>query len=94
MDKVLLLDLSTNGTFVNGVLVGRNNSIELSHGDLISLAQPCTLAMAASIEGQRIIHFTIYRPGPGHQQLKVGEGSCPWHPVSKEDSRVGLEWRW
>ena len=40
--RLLLVDTSTNGTFVNGKRVGRNETIELSHGDTISLLVPTT----------------------------------------------------
>jgi predicted component of type VI protein secretion system len=37
-ERVFVEDLSSNGTFVNGVKIGRGNRRELNHGDELQLA--------------------------------------------------------
>ena len=38
--KIELTDLSSNGTFVNGVKIGKNRTVHLTHGDTIQIARP------------------------------------------------------
>ena len=47
---VLVEDLSTNGTFVNEQLVGKNNKLALQHGDEVSLVAPSSQLPNISID--------------------------------------------
>jgi len=38
--RAVLMDLSSNGTFVNELKIGKNNRYQLNHGDVISLTDP------------------------------------------------------
>jgi len=50
---VFLQDSSTNGTWVNGKLVGKGNKVYVNHGDVINLARPTTI-------DPEEVKFTLY----------------------------------
>lgn len=46
-DTVMISDLSKNGTFVNGTLIGKRNKLMLQHNDVIAIG-------AKGQEGKRV----------------------------------------
>eukprot|EP00796_Vickermania_ingenoplastis_P004346 gene4346-3160_t len=73
--KVYVRDMSFNGTFVNGRLVGRDHSVELADGDMISVVNPF-LAHAA------LYSYTFMMP------RQTPHSS--WHPVLNSSSITAL----
>tara|TARA_B100000524_G_scaffold273800_1_gene151538 strand:+ start:487 stop:1260 length:774 start_codon:yes stop_codon:yes gene_type:complete len=65
-----LEDLSQNGTFVNGVLVGKGSRQRLCHGDSIELVFPAATQLTQQL-AVAFPNFTFYSPVPKLKEVAV-----------------------
>jgi len=64
---VFLQDTSTNGTWVNGKLVGKGKKVYMNHGDIVHLVRP------SKIDSEEV-RFTLYLMNPAPKlQLQLGK---------------------
>ena len=71
-----LEDLSQNGTFVNGTLVGRDNKTKLKDGDRIELVFPQESSDRSSNNVNHFPTFTYQARSPPDDLSLVGGAQC------------------
>ena len=82
-----LEDLSQNGTFINGTLVGRNKQQALQHGDRIEMVFPSGRNPPQANNAFPIFTYYVTRPGaesePKPDTGALSQGSS--HPGNETD---------
>ena len=74
--SALIEDMSTNGTYVNGVKVGKGMKLEVKAGDLLTLGKPATGGPPGT-QGAAV-NFKVSFDGDESENAATGVGSMVW----------------